>query len=119
MNLGHEWVDLLKAGGFDAMHWSAVASPDAKDSEIMQWSRENDAVIVTQDLDFGHLHAIQNSKLPSVIQIRHDDLRPSSIGGFVVTAINAELNGLATGAILTVEPPSARIRPLPIIPEDI
>jgi predicted nuclease of predicted toxin-antitoxin system len=118
MNMGHDWVAFLQKRGFNAIHWSSFAASDAKDIEIMNWARDNEAIILTQDLDFGHLHAIHNTKLPSVVQIRHDDLRPVTIGNLVCDAKKIEIRGLAKGAILTIDPPSARFRPLPIISEE-
>ena len=115
MNLGHDWVKLFSSNNLEAVHWSQVGEAAAKDTYIMEWALQNTAVIVTQDLDFAHLHAIAGSQFPSIVQIRHDDLRPSSIGNTVMLAIQNTEALLRKGAVLTVEPPLARIRPLPII----
>jgi predicted nuclease of predicted toxin-antitoxin system len=115
MNMGHDWIEYFESSGLEAVHWSSVGHPTAKDGEIMQWAEANQSVIVTQDLDFGHLHAIAGSRLPSIVQIRHDDLRAATIGEVVVLAIRNTIDLIDSGAILTVEPPLARIRPLPIV----
>jgi predicted nuclease of predicted toxin-antitoxin system len=35
MNLSPEWVSILKKNGFEAVHWSTIGDPRAKDSVIM------------------------------------------------------------------------------------
>ena len=35
MNLSPEWIPVLRSYGWDAVHWSAVGDPRARDAEIM------------------------------------------------------------------------------------
>jgi predicted nuclease of predicted toxin-antitoxin system len=41
MNLPPRWVPVLKAEGYDAVHWSTIGSPGAADSEILTRTSRN------------------------------------------------------------------------------
>ena len=75
------WVAYLQEHGHAARHWREIGPANAPDSEIMLWAKEHNAVVLTQDLDFTKLLFQARVKLPSVIQLRLDDVRPASIGG--------------------------------------
>ena len=74
------WVDFLRQHGHVARHWRELGPPNAPDAEIMRWACQNDAVVLTQDLDFTSLLFQSRAALQSVIQLRLDDVRPQSIG---------------------------------------
>jgi len=40
MNLSPKWVEELKQGGWDAVHWSVVGDPQATDNAIMEWREQ-------------------------------------------------------------------------------
>ena len=58
MNLSPLWVGFLASRGVEAVHWSTVGDPRAKDSTIMEWewARAGGYVVFTHDLDFSTLH---------------------------------------------------------------
>ena len=62
MNLSPEWVPVFESHAFKAVHWSSIGDPSAPDTSIMQWARENEAVVFTHDLDFGTLLAHTQSR---------------------------------------------------------
>ncbi|NDC55149.1 MAG: hypothetical protein EBZ74_13005, partial [Planctomycetia bacterium] len=76
MNLPPSWVQVLEAGGHDAVHWSSVGLPKASDRDILRWARHNGYVVFTHDLDFGAILAATGADSPSVIQIRSQDVTP-------------------------------------------
>ena len=51
MNLAPDWIPVLVAAGHNAVHWSTVGAPTALDSDLMDWARTNDQLILTHDLD--------------------------------------------------------------------
>lgn len=114
MNLSPLWVKFLAEAGLESVHWSAVGAPSAPDSEIMEYAASNGFVIFTHDLDFGALLAGRKSPRPSVIQIRAQDILPSSIGHVVAQAIQVSRDQLNAGALVTIEPNRSRIRLLPL-----
>ncbi len=114
MNLSPAWIPVLQAAGFDAIHWSALGSPDATDTILMMFARSHGYVILTHDLDFGTILAATQGAAPSVVQIRADNLSPDSLGSTVIGALHQAQEALAAGALVTVDPGRSRITLLPI-----
>jgi len=114
MNLSPLWVPFLAEHGIEAVHWSLVGPVSAPDSEILHYADVHGYVIFTHDLDFGALLARRKTSGPSVIQLRSQEVLPSSIGGAVLRAIRAADAHLKQGALVTVDPVQERIRVLPI-----
>ena len=114
MNLSPEWVVLLRQNGFEALHWSSVGNPKAPDSEIMQWARDNQAVVFTHDLDFGILRAHTQAGKPSVIQVRSQDVTPGHLGSVVVGVLSTHREIIEAGALITIDEARSRVRILPI-----
>ncbi len=73
------WAGFLRQRGHTASHWRDVGSANATDAEIMRWAREQGAVVLTHDLDFTKLLFQARTALPSVIQLRVDDVRPAGM----------------------------------------
>jgi len=118
MNLSPKWVGLFHDSGWEAVHWSAVGQPTARDSEIMTFAAANNFVVVTHDLDFSAILAVTHGKKPSVIQIRSEDGSAECIGKQTVAALRHMLAELEAGALLTIEVGRTRLRLLPIQTED-
>jgi predicted nuclease of predicted toxin-antitoxin system len=118
MNLSPRWVDLLHDSGWEAVHWSAVGQPNARDSEIMGYAAANNYVVVTHDLDFSAILAVTHGKKPSVLQIRSEDVSAEFIGKQTVAALRQMQVELEAGALLTIEAGRTRLRLLPIEVEE-
>lgn len=114
MNLAPSWVEAVNSHGrHSAVHWSAIGALDALDTQIMDYARGQSCVVMTCDLDFGAILAATRAQLPSVVQIRANDVRPSAIAAALLRALDQFEAELLTGALLTVEPERARVRLLP------
>ena len=70
MNIPLKYLSLLKDKNFEVLHWSEAGDPKASDSQIMEFARENDFIIVTYDLDFSAILSNTHDLKPSVVQIR-------------------------------------------------
>ena len=114
MNLSPKWVKYLTATGVNAIHWSSVGSANAPDSEIMDYARTHNFVILTQDLDFTTLLAFSKDKQPSVAQLRTENTDPAVIGVAVVKALRQAETMLDEGALLTIDTDKARLHILPL-----
>jgi predicted nuclease of predicted toxin-antitoxin system len=114
MNLSPEWVGFLEREGFEAVHWANLGDPRASDEYILRWAHDNDAVVFTNDLDFGRLLALTASTGPSVLQVRAEDLLPESIGADVVEALRDQEDLLRQGALIVIDETSSRVRILPL-----
>lgn len=114
MNLSPDWVDVFSREGWTVLHWSDVGDPRAPDDEIMAWARSRDYVVFIHDLDFGIMLAHSHDDGPSVIQVRVQDVMPSSLGSRVVPILRQFEEALALGALVTVDQNKARVRVLPL-----
>lgn len=114
MNLSPDWVAELSEQGWSSVHWSAIGSSRAKDSEIMAWALANDHVVFTHDLDFGTMLALTHALGPSVIQVRGQNVLPDHMAPIVVAALKQHETDLAAGALVVVDESKSRVRILPI-----
>jgi predicted nuclease of predicted toxin-antitoxin system len=80
------------------------------------FSKDNQHIIFTHDLDFGAILAVTQANAPSVVQVRTQNIVPEAIGDMVVNAIHRFRQELLQGALLSIDPERARIRILPINP---
>jgi predicted nuclease of predicted toxin-antitoxin system len=114
MNLSPAWVDRFAKADWEAVHWSTVGDPRAIDAVIMDHARSHQFAVFTHDLDLGAILATTKSRAPSVIQVRAQDVTPEHLGDLVISAIGDHKDALASGALLTIDESSARIRILPL-----
>ena len=96
------------------MHWSSVGSPNAPDTEIMDWARSNGHVILMHDLDFGTMPALTHVAGPSVIQVRGQNILPDHMAPIVSAALGQHQADLIAVALVVVDAAKARVRVLPI-----
>ena len=104
----------LSDAGFEASYWMVLGAPNTPDAEIMAYARDNNAVVLTHDLDFGAILAASGAERPSVVQIRAEDVIPDRIGSEVVAALRQMSVELQDGALITVEPTRNRLSMLPL-----
>jgi predicted nuclease of predicted toxin-antitoxin system len=114
MNLSPRWSAALATAHIDAVHWSIVGRSDSLDTEIIAFAEHNGYVIITQDLDFGNLLASSNSRKPSVVQLRTEELDPDVIGAQVIRLLQQLEAELKEGALITFNPRRTRVRILPL-----
>ncbi|HFA49221.1 MAG TPA: hypothetical protein ENJ95_09410 [Bacteroidetes bacterium] len=115
MNLSPTWVPVFEKAGWEVLHWSSVGNHDTPDKIIFDWAKENGFIIFTHDLDFGAILAATKSDLPSVIQVRTQDIMPESLAERLITIIKNFETHLEKGVLLTVDEIKSRIRILPIV----
>lgn len=114
MNLSPDWVKVFEKYDIEAVHWSNVGDPREKDTVIMECVRANGYIVFTHDLDFGSLLAATGTETPSVIQVRTQDILPTSIENLVISALHQFESELNNGALVTVDKAQSRVRILPI-----
>ena len=114
MNLSPDWVKVFEKYNIEAVHWSNIGDPRARDTVIMEWARTNGYIVFTHDLDFGSILAVTGAETPSVIQVRTQDVLPASIETLVVSALRRFESELEQGALVTVDQAQSRVRVLPI-----
>jgi predicted nuclease of predicted toxin-antitoxin system len=114
MNLSPEWVPVLKAQGWEAIHWSRIGNPGAPDKEILTWAKSNGHIVLTHDLDFGAILAATGGKSPSVIQLRVQDINPQYIQNLVIQVMHQFRQYLREGALISIDEKRPRVRILPL-----
>ena len=114
MNLSPAWAGFLAGRGVAAVHWSDIGDPRAPDRDILAWARAHGHVVFTNDLDFSVLIALTGATGPSVLQVRALDLLPDAIGERVAELLVTCASEIASGAIVTLDGATTRVRVLPI-----
>ena len=114
MNLSPQWIELFQKHGIEAVHWSKIGDHRAKDRVIMEWARDKQYVIFTNDLDFGTLLALTQATAPSVIQMRTQNVLPEHLGPIVISILKEYDSNLMTGALIVVDDRVNRVRILPL-----
>jgi predicted nuclease of predicted toxin-antitoxin system len=113
MNLPPDWVEILKQGGWEVIHWSRVGDLRATDYTIMEWARVNGYTVFTHDLDFGTILAVTRAQKPSVIQVRTQDVMPQALGSRMLRILSEYEPVLEKGALVTVDKAKSRVHILP------
>lgn len=114
MNLSPRWCGILQAAGWDSVHWSQVGAVTAPDHELMQWALDEQRVVLTHDLDYGAMLAATKATGPSVVQVRTQDIRPTSLAPMLIPVLKGYENELVAGALLVVDESKSRVRLLPL-----
>ena len=107
-------MPVLRDCGWDAVDWSAVGDPRARDGEIMARTRAEGFVVFTHDLDFSATLALTHAAGPSVPQLRGQAVLPENASAPVVAALRRYETELMAGALVVVEENRSRVRILPL-----
>lgn len=114
MNMSINWISALVEAEFDAVHWSSLGKANATDTEIVQVARDQNAIVLTRDLDFGAILAATGMAKPSVVHLCDEDVFEPSAVARLVLALRAFEAELDAGAILTMSAQRVRLRVLPL-----
>ena len=79
MNISPKTVEALREQGWDIGRVSQFLPKNASDQEILAFARQEDRVLVTQDLDFSTLLALGGFDQPSLITLRLSEGDPDSV----------------------------------------
>ncbi len=107
-------VAWLREAGHDAMHLREEGLQRLPDAEILLKARQENRIILTMDLDFGTLLAIEQESFPSVILFRLDDERSRFVNERLAVILPQCAEVLETGAIVSVSDETFRVRSLPL-----
>jgi len=114
MNVSRRLQERLRREGHQCRHAADIGFDKAPDTAIVEEARTHSEVIITEDLDYGHLLAFSGRSSPSVILLRVRNTHPDN-HFHVITKTWAEIEKpLQEGAIVIVEDSAVRIRKLPI-----
>ena len=96
------------------MRVSEILPVNAQDHEILEFARQENRVVITQDLDFSALLALGGFNKPSLISLRMTVSDPEAVTQKLIELLPGSQSKLAEGCAVTVDDSSVRIRLLPI-----
>jgi len=114
MNLSREVGRLLEIQGHSWRHVRDAGLGEATDSTIVEVAKASGEVILTHDLDYGHLLAFSGDDRPSVVIFRRRNVLPSELFDALLKVWGKIEPALEAGALVLLEDASVRIRRLPI-----
>ncbi len=117
MNVPRELGRRLRAQGHECRHVADIGMAQASDVAILAEARASKEIIVTHDLDYGHLLAFSGEPAPSVIIFRLRSTHPDNLFARMMSAWLEVEKPLIEGAIVVLEDATLRIRRLPIAQE--
>ena len=107
-------VPLLKQAGWHVVHTGDIGLMCATDRHIVEYAREEGLVIVTLDADFHAIIAVENASSPSVVRIRREGMKAHALASLLVEIWPAVSDQLQSGALVTIDDRSVRVRSIPI-----
>jgi predicted nuclease of predicted toxin-antitoxin system len=117
MGVSHLVGKWLNSLGHDAIHLSIEGLHTMDDFSIVEKAIDEHRIILTADIDFGHILAFNRSHYVSIIQFRIADLSPAIIISklnIVFYKFSEQL--IADHVIVTVQESKIRLKVLPFNP---
>lgn len=114
MNISPQTVTALQENGWDTVRVSQVLPVDAADEMILERARQDNRVVITQDLDFSALLALSNYRSPSLVTLRLSVSDPDTISETLLSLLPKIEDDLQRGCAITVDDAAVRKRTLPI-----
>ncbi|MGF1676975.1 MAG: DUF5615 family PIN-like protein [Rivularia sp. (in: cyanobacteria)] len=114
MNISPTTVSNLQVEGWDIIRVVEFLPATASDLEILEFAREKERVIISQDLDFSMLLAVGGYNQPSLITLRLSFTDPEAVTQKILNFLPQAEEILIQGSAVTIEDNNIRIRKLPI-----
>jgi predicted nuclease of predicted toxin-antitoxin system len=114
MNVPRDLGERLAVAGHSYRHAGDIGLAQANDGAIVSEAAARGEVIVTHDLDYGHLLAFSGASGPSVITIRLHNAAAAHVAVRILDGWKQIEGPLQEGAIVTLEDAAFRVRRLPI-----
>lgn len=99
---------------WDILHVGDIGLSKAKDTELIEYARENGRVIITLDSDFHAFLAVTGADSPSVVRIRIEGLKGPDMAGLIKQIWPQIEFSVTHGAMVTITKKSIRIHELPV-----
>lgn len=112
--LPRDAADLLRERGYDCTHVGEIGMSKSSDEEILRWSLEHNATVITLDADFHAILAVSEAGGPSAIRIRRQGLAAPAVVELVEKVLADFGDDLAHGSLITVKANKTTCHRLPI-----
>ena len=107
-------ASLLRDEGWDVLHTGDIGLSRSTDSQILEFARNEQRVIITLDSDFHTILALTNASTPSVIRIRLEGLKGPDLALLIKRIWPRVEPQVKKGAMVTVTESGIRIRNIPV-----
>ena len=114
MAISQSTIAWLRTHGHDALHVRDEGMQRAPDELILAKARDDERILLTLDLDFGYLMAVSGAALPSMIIFRLGNETAGAVTRRLEEVLACCEQDLLSGALVTVDDDSIRVRHLPI-----
>lgn len=114
MGISLRTVTWLRSLGYDVLHLRDRGLQKLPDDKILDLALVEQRIILTIDLDFAQLLAVSKKALPSVIIFRLGNENYPEINQRLIEVLNNCQKDLETGAIVSVNNETFRVKKLPI-----
>ena len=114
MGISSRIAPWLKNQGHEAIHLNDENLFQLPDKAILEKAVREDRIILTADMDFGQLLALNKSQQASVIQFRVSDFTPDNIESKLELLFKKFADELDGNFLITIEDYRIRYRRLPI-----
>lgn len=114
MNISPKTVKSLQQQEWSIIRISDILPANTPDYIILEFARNDSDVIVTQDLDFSNMIALNGYDRPSLITIRLFNSDPNIITKRLLEVFPNISHNLLEGCAVTIEETNIRVRKLPI-----
>jgi len=114
MGLSPRTAVLLREHGYDAVHLIEEDLQCMPDIDIIQKAEKEGRIILTFDLDFSRILALQRLAGPSVILFRLQEFTTDLLNEMIIDLLKKYRQSLEKGAILVIDPNRLRLRSLPV-----
>jgi predicted nuclease of predicted toxin-antitoxin system len=105
---------LLRGLGHECIHLGEIGMSKSSDEDILAWSLERDAIVVTLDADFHTILAVSGASGPSVIRLRLQGLGASEVAALVQQVLAGFEADLKSGSLVTVKARKTTCHRLPV-----
>ena len=114
MGISPKAAAFLRDLGHEASHLHEQGLHELPDPEIFAKARDEQAVLLTHDLDFADLVAASGARLPSVVIFRLRSMRPENVNRYLEILLEQHGDSLREGAVVSVTERRIRLRPMPL-----
>lgn len=96
-------VQFLRSAGIDSIHVGELGMFASSDTEILEWARAQNRLVVTVDADFHAILMLHQSPAPSVIRIRLQGLDGRALANILSPVLHHYEKELIAGCMITVK----------------
>jgi predicted nuclease of predicted toxin-antitoxin system len=107
----------LRDDGWDVLHVGDIGLSRSSDTEIVEYARKGERVIITLDSDFHTILALANAPDPSVIRIRLEGLKGPDLAALIKRIWSRIEPEIKKGAMVSVTHSGIKIRSIPLFAE--